>query len=101
MQADWEELAAIDRILLSETAEFSSADGTLDRRGELVERIAAGAKSLEELEELAGRNRKLTDWLLHWRRVALIESAALEQHLRFLQRAGAPAAAAGRIEVLG
>ncbi|MBM3764797.1 MAG: hypothetical protein FJW32_05340 [Acidobacteria bacterium] len=98
---DWEELAALDETLIGGTAESPEASDLINRRGVLTERIAQGAKSLEELDELAARNRRLTEWLLHWRRIALIEAAALERHLLYLQSAGEPLEEPGRVEVCG
>lgn len=101
MTDKWEELASLDELILSATAESAAAGGWLDRRGQLIERIVAGAPTFEELEELAERNRRLTEWVLHWRRVALIESAELEQHLRFVRRTGELPGAEAGLEVLG
>lgn len=100
-QTDWETLAVLDQAILSGDTASVEADGLFDRRGELVAKIAEAAKSADELDELAARNRRITEWLLHCRRVALIESAALDQHLRFLERAGEPPTADRAIEVLG
>ena len=101
MQAEWEELAALDERILSAARDFAAADMVLDRRTELVRILAAGADSIAALDELTARNRRLTEWLLHWRRVTLIESIALDQHLRFLRTTGGSPDGAAGLEVLG
>lgn len=99
-RADWGELAELDEVILARCPEDSVAGDCFDRRARLIEKIANEARLLTELEELAARNRRLEEWLQHCRRVALIESAAIDRHLRYLQRSGEPLAAA-QIELLG
>lgn len=96
-----EELAALDEKLLEGHVDLDAADRLLDRRMELVRGLCAQAQSVDELAELEVKNRRLTEWLFHRRRVTLIESAAIEQHHRFLAAAGEQREVQASLEVLG
>ena len=98
---DWRELADLDATLLGEITDLVAAGPLLDQRSELLRKIAAETVSTDDLDELDARNRRLTEWLLHWRRVALIEATALDQHLRFLSVARELPGDPASLEVLG
>jgi len=100
-RVEWEELAALDETLLGGHPDLAEADRLVDRRMELVRKLSAQAESATDLAELEASNRRLMDWLHHCRRVALIESAAIEQHLRFLLAASGQPEHRANLEVLG
>lgn len=76
-----EELRHLDDELLA------AVPGQETRMAELLARRAALLPalcgSLEELEMVAARTNQLQERLLHWRRLAIMELTALEQHVRF------------------
>lgn len=81
----WAELESLDLALESAAPDQAEAITTLlDRRELAIASIARMAASLDELDELASRHRRVTEKFLHWRRVALVDLAQLDQHLRFL-----------------
>jgi hypothetical protein len=97
----WADIEFLDRLVLqaspgqeAEVAEF------LERRELAVAAIASRSEHLDDLEELAARNRRLTEKLLHWRRVAQVESAAIDQHLRYLHAHGGSGAAHGTVDLV-
>ena len=100
-QTWWRELTELDEKLLGGGSDFVEAARLLELREAIIQSLSATAETSEELDELMARNRRLTEWLLHYRRVALIESAALDQHLRFLERAGEPILIGAQFEAIG
>lgn len=100
-RAKWEQLTSLDEALLGCGDNFIEAERLLGCRAALIRDLSASAESHEELDELMARNARLTEWLLHHRRVTLIESAAVDQHLRFLERSGEPVSTGERLVALG
>jgi hypothetical protein len=100
-QEKWKHLTEIDEKLLGGGTDFTEAHDLLDRREAAIRDLSASAESPEELDDLMARNRRLTEWMLHQRRVTLIEAAAVEQHLRFLERSGEAVSTGERFVALG
>jgi hypothetical protein len=100
-QEMWNDLTEIDERLLGSGTDFTEAHSLLDRRDAVIRDLSASAESPEERDELIARNRRLTEWMLHQRRVTLIEAAAVEQHLRFLERSREAVSTGERFVALG
>lgn len=57
----------------------------MDRRTDLLRRWVEAGPGDVEREGAAERTRRLQEKFLHWRRSAIMEQSAIDQHSRFLQ----------------
>jgi hypothetical protein len=77
-------LEALDeRILSAVPGEERDIAEWMARRQTLIGTLAAACSTIEELDELAARTRRLEERFLHWRRTSIMELSEIERHVRY------------------
>lgn len=79
------QLAQLDeQILATVPGDEVAMIDLLDRRHQVLDAVLAQPIPLAEIEAIRARTARMEEKVLHWRRAAMMELSAIDQHLRYL-----------------